>query len=318
MNVYLNRKEHETMSNKLFSKKFQPLWVGLGLVVILAILLTIPSVRVLANNFLGLFRVEQFTVVQVDPAALSETLGSSAQFESLLSKNVQFVESGEPQEVDSPAQAADLAGFQPRLPTSFKDNAELLVTPAAEVSFQIDLKLIRGILEELNVQDVDLPESMDGETVSAMVSPGVTAALGECEFDPEMAAQEGFDPDNMTSLPMPRCTTFVQMPSPDVNAPPGLDINKIGEAYLQLLGMSPEAAAQFSSNIDWTTTLVIPVPLSGTQYKEIPVDGVTGTLILSESEGYQYLLMWVKDGMIYALAGPGDSATALNIATTIE
>jgi hypothetical protein len=82
--------------------------------------------------------------------------------------------------------------------------------------------------------------------------------------------------------------------------------------------MSPDEAAHFSSNIDWTTTLVIPIPLYGTQYKELPVDGVTGTLILTEGEIYQYLLMWVKDGMIYALSGPGDSSTALSIAASIE
>jgi hypothetical protein len=318
LDTYLSRKDNESMNKKLFAKKLQPLWIGLALVILLAVVISIPSIRVLANNFLGLFRVEQFTIVQVDPARISETLGESAGFEELLSRNVKFVENGEPQEVANSSQAAELAGFPLRLPASFKDNAQLMVTPATDISFQIDLKLIQGILDELDIQDVDLPKAVDGDTVSLAVPRGVTATYGECEFDPELAVKEGFDPDDIASMPLIRCTTFVQMPSPDVNAPPSLDIVKIGEAYLQLLGMDPEQAAQFSSHIDWTTTLVIPIPLYGTHYEEVHVDGVTGTLILSEGNTPQYLLMWVKDGMIYALTGPGNSTTALRTAATIE
>lgn len=306
------------MFTKLFSKKLQPLWVALALTVFLAVALTVPSVRALANDFLGLFRVEQFAVVQVNPGQLPEQLGDSVLFEELLSRNVVMDEKGKPQEVETLAQAADLTGFTVRLPASFRDDAQLVVTPAADVTFQIDLKLIQGIIDELDMQGVDLPAALDGAEVSVEIPNGVSAASGECSLDPDMALREGFDPDDPASYPITSCTTFVQMPSPNVNAPPGLDISKIGEAYLQLLGMSPEEAAKFSSHVDWTTTLVVPIPLYGTSYQEVSVDGVTGTLILSEGRATQYLLMWVKDSMIYALTGPGNSSTALRTAASIE
>lgn len=306
------------MFTKLFSKKLQPLWVALALTVLLVVALTVPSVRALANNFLGLFRVEQFAVVQVNPAQLPEQLGDSVLFEELLSRNVVMDEKGEPQEVESPAQAAELTGFPVRLPASFRADSQLVVTPAADITFQIDLRLIQGIIDELEIQGVNLPGALDGTDVSVAIPSGVSAASGECASDPEMAMREGFDPDDPAPYPIVSCTTFVQMPSPDVNAPPGLDISKIGEAYLQLLGMSPEEAVKFSSHVDWTTTLVVPIPLYGTSYQEVSVDGVTGTLILSEERNSQYLLMWVKDGMIYALTGPGNSSTALRTAASIE
>ena len=84
--------------------------------------------------------------------------------------------------------------------------------------------------------------------------------------------------------------------------------------------MSPEEAADFARSVDWTTTLVIPVPRYGSEHEEVQVDGVTGTLI--QQYGYKmddgYLLIWVKDGILYALSGPGDSTAALKIASSLK
>ncbi len=102
--------------------------------------------------------------------------------------------------------------------------------------------------------------------------------------------------------------------------PPGLDIVRIGEAFLQVLGMSSEEAAQFSRNLDWTTTLIIPIPRYGASYEEVSVDGVTGTLIRQSLEDHapQYLLIWIKDGIVYALTGPGTGSNAQNIVRTLQ
>ena len=84
--------------------------------------------------------------------------------------------------------------------------------------------------------------------------------------------------------------------------------------------MSPEDAAHFSQNIDWTTTLVLPIPSYGTSYQDYTVDGVTGTLILQTGNGQssQYMLMWVKDGIVYALTGPGGVSRVDPIARSIH
>ena len=56
------------MIKKLFSSVNRPVWVGVGLVAILAIAMAFAPARAIANSFLGLFRVEQVTIVQVDPS----------------------------------------------------------------------------------------------------------------------------------------------------------------------------------------------------------------------------------------------------------
>jgi hypothetical protein len=116
------------------------------------------------------------------------------------------------------------------------------------------------------------------------------------------------------------CTVLVQMPSPTVTAPPGIDIAQIGEAFLQLLGLSREEAAEFSQQVDWSSTLIIPIPRSGDiSYKEVPVDGVTGTLIQNESTYYpEYTLMWIKNGMLFALTGTGNGGEAMEIIGSLQ
>jgi hypothetical protein len=86
------------------------------------------------------------------------------------------------------------------------------------------------------------------------------------------------------------------------------------------MGMSAEEAAQFSHQVDWTTTLVIPLPRYGTTYENVVVDGVPGTLIHQSMEQHapEFLLIWVKDDIIYALTGPGDGAQALEIAASLK
>ena len=82
--------------------------------VVLALALSIPSVSAIANNFLGLFRVQQVTVVQVNPANIPQHLGSSSELESLLSQDVKVQKGGQVQSVTSAEAASQLAGIPVR------------------------------------------------------------------------------------------------------------------------------------------------------------------------------------------------------------
>ena len=94
----------------------------------------------------------------------------------------------------------------------------------------------------------------------------------------------------------------------------------VGQAYLQVLAMSPADAANYAKNVDWSSTLVIPIPRSGTSTSSVSVDGVTGTLVTQYpgSQHGQYVLAWIKDGILYGLTGPGDGSNALDIANSLK
>lgn len=308
-------KEPNSMWSKITSRISRPAWVGLALVFVLAVSLAFPPVQAIANSFLKLFRVEQVRVVAVDAERLAGDMRQSTRLEGLFSENVQVEDGGEPREVASAEEASTQAGMAVRLPTALAEEPKLFVQPGGSITFNLDLQLMQAIMQEMDREDIQLPASLDGAVVKLEVPAGVTALYGECQTDDSQPQ----DPDSPRPMDPPDCTALIQLPSPSVDAPPDLDVNQMGEIYLQVLGMTAEEAARFASNVDWTSTFVLPVPRASASFQEVQVDGVTGTLIESFRYGYPaYLLVWVKDGIVYALHGPGDAEDALQIAASMK
>jgi hypothetical protein len=313
-------KEKDTMWNKITARMSRPAWIGLAVVALLAIALLFSPVRAIANSFLGLFRVQQVSVIPVNIDTLSGQMGSSAQLETLMADNMKFESRGEPQEAADAAAASSMTGFPVRLPSAVEGERKIDVSYGGTATFQVDLQRIQAVLKEIDRSDIGLPKQIDGATVTLDVPANVVTQFGQCKYDPQAARAAGVDPDDRTAARMTNCTTLVQMPSPTISAPPGLDVQTLGEAYLQLMGMSKEQAQQFAGTVDWTTTLVIPVPSQRATYSDVTVDGVKGTLIqeLYGSRASHYVLVWVKDNIVYALEGMGNGDTALSIANSLQ
>ena len=117
------------------------------------------------------------------------------------------------------------------------------------------------------------------------------------------------------------CVMFIQSLSPSVTVPPELNMVELAEVGFQLGGMPPEAAHQLSRSIDWTTTLVLGIPV-GTSSRAVEVDGVQGTLVQLRMRGdrvrHGHSLLWVKDGVIHALFASGDEAAVLTLAESLN
>lgn len=311
------KKEHKIMLNKYFTRRYQPAWVALCLVLILAVAFLFPPVRTMASSFLGLFRVQRIAIVEFNPANMPDETSmqrTAEDFEHLISKQVTIEKSGEPQEVSNATEASSLAGIPVRLPAILADKSpRLTYQPAAYMKLLVDLPSLRAVLEAMGRADIQLPEELNGTTVEVNFPASVTGVYGQCEASP--------DPDEQKSEHFNSgCTVLVQMPSPSVTAPPELDIAQIGEAFLQLLGLSREEAGRFSQQVDWSSTLIIPIPRRGDiSYKEIAVDGVTGTLIQNENTYRpEYTLIWIKDGMLFALTGAGNGGEAMEIVGSLQ
>lgn len=187
------------------------------------------------------------------------------------------------------------------------------------MTFNVDLELVKAVLKDLEREDIELPKELDNAVVQVTVDGSVVTMFGNCRYKEPPATTPAQDPDDPTTWEKPtepqECITLIQMPSPTVTAPPELNLAQIGEAYLQILGLSREEAVNFSRNIDWTSTFVIPIPRYHGEYREVTVDGVTGVLL--DSYGYTNLL-WVKNGVIYTLTGPRTVSEMLAIANSLH
>jgi hypothetical protein len=85
---------------------------------------------------------------------------------------------------------------------------------------------------------------------------------------------------------------------------------ELAQIGLELTGMSREEAAALAKTIDWTSTLVVPLPRNAGTYAEVDVDGVKGYIIQSDLDYKpQFALVWVKNGILYFVSGPGADAS---------
>lgn len=312
------------LMNRIFQRTFHSrlVWTGLAALVLLAVGLSVPSGRSLASQFLDLFRVQQVTVLPVDPTGFTLLSGDSImgrQIGQLVASSIKVVQNaGKPQAVANQAEASQKAGFSVRLPSGSAPD-QLVVRGREAFNFVVDISKAQALLNEAGRPDLVLPKSIDGETISVNIPAGVGAAFGDC---PSLTSSEeglGLNPNGSPGRRYANCLLFAELPSPTVDSPPNVDLAQLAQLGLEFTGMTPEQAKSYSQSVDWTTTLVVPIPKNAATYQQVNVDGVSGTLIQRPpDDAPQFALIWVKDGVVYAIGGLGsDSSRAIQMANSI-
>lgn len=309
--VYRERKEN-TMWKKLLSPAQRPALVTVVVILLLAASLAIPSVRAAAVDFLGLFRVQKIQFVQIDLGSKMGDLDSAFQtFGGFLEEQVKFAEKGKTVESTSLEEIRQLASFPIRMPTYPPgDSWEYSFHPGIQAEFTVDASLLQPILSELG-DDLQLPQALNGADVKVDVDGGFTARTGDCNRYLEQNQR-------------PRdCITFTQVRSPEVTGPMDADLQELGRIYLRILGFSEQEARSFSQNVDWATTLVVPIPVNDALYTEVDVDGVKGALLRTKTSGNidlnpYFTLVWIKDGILYGISGRSSTSQALEMANSLK
>lgn len=293
---------------------------GTAALVLLVLLLAFPTTRALTGQLLNLFRVQQVVVVPVDFTGLEQLTGDGAlgnQFTQLISNSVDMQqEPGDPVAAASAEEASQLAGFNVRIPTGMTPS-QINVTSGAAFSLTLDRAKAQELLDEAGRSDLVLPAEVDGAEISVDIPDSVSVAFGTCPRPG--SGVSGNTEQSTTQRRYPGCVILAQIPSPSVNAPADLDIEALARVGLEFTGMRPEDAAELTSTVNWTSTLLVPIPSNAAVHEQVSVDGVTGTLIRrSSDETPQYVLLWVKDGIIYAISGLGtNSQQAVDMANSL-
>lgn len=286
----------------------RPLWAAIAVFAVLALVFTLTPARAWASSLLSLFRVQKVQVITFDPTTAENAYGkleaNQSAIEQVFKEDAKITEHGKITNVASPEEAAQKAGFTPRLPADLT-GATLSVKPGMDAVFTIHQEKLQTLAEAVGV-DVQIPASVDGKVITVNVPNAVAASYG-CSSEESV---KRVTPEN--------CTSLLEMPSPTINAPDGLDVPKMGEAMFRFLGVPASEAQQLSQKIDWTTTLVLPIPQNGKiEYQDVQVDGVNGTLL--KGGGFNgSMLIWVKDGILYGLRVPGSQDDALKLAGTLK
>ncbi len=317
----LSTHKENSMFKKLFA--FPVVRLGAALLLILALTLAFPGARALADEILNLFRVQQVTVIPVDFTGLEQLTGDGTlgnQFTELISSAIEMTkEPTDPVEAASAEEASALAGFSVRVPQDMSPS-QIMVMSGAAFTLTVDRQKAQALLDEAGRSDLILPETIDGADISVDIPSSVSIGFGTC---PKPQTDGSDESDSESGLPgrrYPDCVMLVEMPSPTVNAPAGVDVNQLAQIGLEFTGMTSEEAAAFVQTVDWTSTLVVPIPKSAVTYEQVEVDGVTGTLIQRPADDFpEYALLWVKDGIIHIISALGtESQQAIDMANSLQ
>ena len=311
------------MFKKVLSKR--PVWAGLSVVAVLAVAFSFAPVQAWAGEFLSIFRVQQVTVLPIDVSqlsALSDNASLAQEFSQLFSNSVNVTrQPGQPVVEASAAAASKDAGFNVRLLSAGQGTPRLTEQSGSAFDLTINRQRAQALLNEAGRSDLQLPASVDGAKISVDIPAAVTAAYGDCPTPSTKDSGSGLMPRGVDAY-APNCTVLAQLPSPTVDTPPDLNVGQLAEIGLEFTGMSASEAQQVSRSVDWTTTLVIPFPSDAGTSQQVSVDGVSGTLILSHAgrggQANHYALIWVKNGIIYALTGTGSADQATTLANSIH
>lgn len=268
--------------------RWKPLWIGLAVMMIASLFIFYPPLRTAASDFLGVFRVRKFVAVPINVSALENPTFTNL-LESAFSEHITPVrEPGPPVAVATVDEASHAMGFVVRLPSALPQGYGAQPNMSIQDSFafrgRVDMNYVLAIRDALGKSDVPVPASLDGAVLDVTV-PKIFAANYVSERGP---------------------LAVVQAVSPEIQLPPNLDLQQIGEFGLRLAGIPEAQARAMAASIDWANTLIIPVPLGYASYEEVSVAG-TRAVLLSDSaagESGHRILVFEKDGVVYGLEGP--------------
>jgi hypothetical protein len=292
---------------------------GIPALLVLTFIFAVPSARAFASELLNLFRVQQVAVVPIDYTGMEQLNGAFGnQFSTLISDSMTMIQKpGDPIEAADASQASQMAGFTVRMPSDLP--ARIYVMNGSAFTFTVDRTKVQALLDEAGRGDLILPDAIDGAEVSVTIPASVSIGYGNCPPPGSDGERRDLDSHGSPGRRYAGCVILAEIPSPTVSAPGSVDVAQLAQIGLEFTGMTSDEAAAFTSTVDWTSTLVVPIPRNAATYEQIPVDGVTGTLIQRPSDDApQFTLLWVKDGIIYAVAGLGNkSQQAIQIANSL-
>lgn len=290
---------------------WMPAVAGIIVVALLGVLFSFASVRQAAADFLNIFRVQKITAIPISPEQWAAQEGKLENLEELLEQGflgepTYLREPGDPVRVANADEASRLAGFRVRVPGYVPDGSVLkefsvAIGPAAR--YEVERDKAQSVLELLGITDVALP------AVEKLV---VTVDI------PNVVLQEYRVVLN--DVTEARFAVY-QALNPTATIEPAVDPAVFGEAALRALGVPAEEARRLAGSVDWTSTLVIPVPTNLAEFREVSVNGTAG-IMLTEVAKYSgepmRTLLWQKDNVIYVVAGRLRGSELLHIAESLR
>ncbi|MDB6156677.1 MAG: hypothetical protein JWO04_383 [Gammaproteobacteria bacterium] len=287
----LHRLDSEAASVHGF-KPISRLAASLAALVLVLGAFTFPQVQAGARAFLDLFRIVNFAPVLVQSERFSALMErQDLDLPRMLGEQVEVLKAPRaPQTVADAAAAGIAAGIQVRIPTWRPVGLEpqlIEVSADQTLRFTASTAKLKRVLDAFGIDDLSLPDGIDGQSATVHVPAIVRINYRSQDHD----------------------VMLLQARQPQVSFPAGIDLASLAEIGLRVLGMKPGEAHRFAQNVDWRTTLIVPVPADVSMFRQVDVQGNPGLLIQTVRRSSRGVLpkesrvLWSSGDSVFALVG---------------
>lgn len=281
-------------------RKYQSIAVVAGVLIAIAVCVTVQPVRAALTKALLVLRVEDVKSIKLslqDIEAIRKQVESKAPAINVAQFGKIRMKGGEQENINI-AEARQIEEFKVAFPQTLNYATPNIDTVSA-VSFDLVLKTanINRVLQSLGNQTA-LPDSLDGQVFHIDFSRVVNLEY---------------------KLSADRHLKITQLRSPEITAPADVNVDELYNALVDLPIFPVNLRNQLRGIKDWKNTLYIPVV--DNQMTEITVNGhkgFIGTVKQSRSKTQNTMVIWLDHGVIYTLDGNIDKGEALNIAGSME
>jgi hypothetical protein len=281
---------------------------------IIIALIALPNAGVLADQFLSLFRVQQFQPITINPADLrSQPLPGLQDFGTAKLQGANM------QDNLTEAQAAQLVHFHILLPTyvpkGVSGQLQYSVMTGGEITFTFNSTSTRAYLDKNGGKNIAIPANLNGATFTITVAAGVEMqynatngtgqATGVILKQTQSRSVNGTQFNATNGLPF----IIVEVPAPVIRATGTASINELRDFLLSLPNIPPSLVSQLKS-IDLNSgTIPIPLPPQITA-QHVTIHGAPG-LLLADNTPIGGGVLWQTHDMVYAVGGATGNATQL-------
>jgi hypothetical protein len=272
------------------------------------VLFAVPSVRVSARAFLDVFRVRRFAAVEYKESR-RDLLASMEKDRGFMvfDRTEKILDPGPPAYVPSREAASARAGFDVSVPGYLPSGLaadSLFVQGEAAARLAVSEEKLHSLLKRLDLDDVKVPAGLDGQWVEVRKPPVV---------------MQRFKAEKQRAV-------LCQARSPEVTLPAGWNLEQLGEIGLRILGLDAGDAKRIAKATDWRSTLLVPLPMNATAFRQVTVRGQSGLLITTTGEkaadGKRHrdrtILMWSTPDRIFFLQGDLGAQDLIQMAESVS
>lgn len=304
-------------------RRLRPRWMMAAVAASLALLLILPNANVLAQQFLSLFRVQQFQPVTINPQQLNSSLIQD--LASFGDTQIQFDRGVASPRNPTKAEVEQYTHFPfllpERLPDGVGNVVHFSIVNGGHATFVFNMAKARAYLKKIGDDSIAIPAQLANASYAITLSPGAIAnytnncSTGDTHKGADSAKTTG-------SSSAAQCNagnhfTLLEIPAPTIDGTGKASINDLRNFMLSLPHL-PAPIHELLLHVDVQSgTVPVPLPPQANS-RNVTVQGASG-ILMSDHSVSESILLWQTHNMVYVIsAHTGNSAQLLDAANSLS